>query len=78
MDVLTREEVNVVCSLFKDPIPASARAEDAKKIMAEAMAKIMVPLQTRRPDIFTKIKKLREVTPEETWAERRESGFPNR
>jgi len=78
MDILTREEVNFVFSLFKDPIPASARVEDAKKVMAEAMAKIMAPLQTQRPDIFTKITKLRKVTPEETWAERRKLGFPNR
>ena len=78
MDILTREEVNFVFSLFNDPIPASVRVEDAKKVMAEAMTKIMAPLQAQRPDIFTKIKNLRKKPSEDTWAERRKTGFPNK
>lgn len=75
-DILTREEINFVFSLFKEPIPASARVEDSQKVMAEAMAKIMPDLKTERPNIFTKITNLRKKPVEETWAERRKSGFP--
>jgi digeranylgeranylglycerophospholipid reductase len=75
-DALTREEVNFVFSLFKEPIPALVRLEDAQKVMAQAMGKIMPDLQAQRPDVFAKIMNLQKGPPEETWAERRKAGFP--
>jgi flavin-dependent dehydrogenase len=78
MDILTREEINFVFSLFKKPIPASFKVENSKKVMAETMANIMSHIQNQRPDIFHKIRDLRQLPVEETWADRIRVGFPNR
>jgi hypothetical protein len=78
LDTLTREEVNFYFSLFTEPLPPFSGYEEMQKIFGEAMAKIMPQLKAQRPDILTKMKNLKEVPPEETWAERRKSGFPNK
>jgi len=77
-DTFTREEVNFYFSLFEEPLPAALNPEDMQRVMGEAMAKIMPQLQAQRPDILAKMENLRKVSPEETWAERRKAGFPNR
>jgi len=77
-ETLTREEINFYFSLFKEPLPAALSAEEMRKVMGEAMAKIMPQLKAQRPDILAKMENLRKMPPDETWAERRKTGFPNR
>jgi len=77
-ETLTREEINFYFSLFTEPIPAALSTEEMRRVMGEAMAKIMPQLQAQRPDILAKMENLRKLPPEETWAGRRKAGFPNR
>jgi hypothetical protein len=77
-DTLTREEINFYFSLFNEPLPAALSSEEMRRVFSEAMAKIMPQLKAQRPDILAKMENLRKVAPEETWAERRKAGFPNR
>jgi len=77
-ETLTREEVNFYFSLFKEPLPPALSVEEMRKVIGETMAKIMPQLQAQRPDILAKMENLWKVPPEETWAERRKAGFPNR
>ena len=77
-ETLSRDEINFYFSLFKEPLPAALSAEEMRKVMGEAMAKIMPQLKAQRPDILAKMENLRKMPPDETWAERRKTGFPNR
>jgi len=77
-DTLNREEVNFFFSLFKEPLPAALSPEEMQKTFSEAMAKIMPQLKAQRPDIMAKMENLQKVPPDESWAERRKAGFPNR
>jgi flavin-dependent dehydrogenase len=77
-ETLTRDEINFYFSLFKEPLPAALSSEELRKVIGEAMTKIMPQLNSQRPDIFAKLESLRKVSPEETWAVRRKAGFPNR
>jgi len=77
-DTMTRDEVNYYFSLFSDPLPAFSGYAEMQRIFGEAMAKMMPQLQAHRPEIVSKIQKLREVSPEETWSERNQSGFSSR
>jgi len=77
-ETLTREEINFYFSLFTEPIPAALSSEEMRRVIGEAMAKIMPQLQAQRPDILAKMENLRKLPPEETWAGRRKAGFPNR
>jgi hypothetical protein len=65
-------------SLFEEPLPAALSAEEMRKVIGEAMAKIMPKLKAQRPDILAKMENLRRMPPEETWASRRKTGFPNK
>jgi flavin-dependent dehydrogenase len=78
MDQFTREDVNYLFSIIKDPLPFSMNPYKMPQHMGEIVFKLIPQIQAERPELLGKLQSLQSSPLEELLKRLAEAGFPNR
>ena len=78
MDQFTREDVNYLFSIIKDPLPFSMNPYKMPQHMGEILLKLIPRIQAEKPELVGKLQRMQSAPLEKLLAPLSEAGFPNR
>jgi len=78
MDQFTREDVNYLFSIIKDPLPFSMNPYKMPQHMGEIVLKLIPQIQEEKPELLGKLQSLQSAPLEELLKRLAEAGYPNR